>query len=211
MDSMPVPESWSAPSVLGMWIAMMAAMMLPSLAPGVWRYREAAANSGATRPALLAALVGVAYFVVWTLFGMAVLPLGTAVEAMKMQLPELARAAPVVSGAVVLMAGAFQLTTWKAHHLACCRAMPECRTFPPSARTAARDGLRIGLHCCQSCFGFVAMLLAFGIMDVRAMAVVTAAITAERLAPSGERVARATGALAVAGGLMLIARAGGLA
>jgi predicted metal-binding membrane protein len=55
------------------------------------------------------------------------------------------------------------------------------------------------------------MLLAFGIMDVRAMAVVTAAITAERLAPSGERVARATGALAVAGGLMLIARAGGLA
>ncbi len=55
------------------------------------------------------------------------------------------------------------------------------------------------------------MLLAFGIMDLRAMAVVTAAISAERLAPSGERVARATGALAVAVGLLLIARAGGIA
>jgi hypothetical protein len=48
-------------------------------------------------------------------------------------------------------------------------------------------------------------------MDFRAMAVVTAAITAERLARSGERTARATGAMAMAAGLMLIVRAGGLA
>jgi len=211
MDPMSGPWSWSAPSFLGMWVAMMAAMMLPSLAPGLWRYREASASSGATRPALFAALVGVAYFIVWTLFGMAVLPLGIAVEAVTMQLPGLARAAPVVVGAVIVMAGAFQLTRWKAHHLACCREALECSTLAPSARTAVRDGLRIGLHCCHSCFGFVAMLLAFGIMDFRAMAVVTAAITAERLARSGERIARATGALAIAAGLILIVRAGGLA
>jgi predicted metal-binding membrane protein len=211
MDPMSGPWSWSAPSFLGMWVAMMAAMMLPSLAPGLWRYREAAANSGATRPALFAALVGVAYFIVWTLFGMAVLPLGTAVEAVKMQLPGLARAAPVVVGAVIVMAGAFQFTRWKAHHLAGCREALGCSTLTPSARTAVRDGLRIGLHCCHSCFGFVAMLLAFGIMDFRAMAVVTAAITAERLARSGERIARASGALAMGAGLMLIVRASGLA
>ena len=211
MHPMSGPWSWSAPSFLGMWVAMMAAMMLPSLAPDLWRYRQAAANSGAARPALFAALVGVAYFIVWTLFGISLLPFGTAVEAVKMRLPELARAAPVVMGAVVVMAGAFQLTRWKAHHLASCREAPGCSTLPPSARTAVRDGLRIGLHCCHSCFGFIATLLAFGIMDVRAMAVVTAAITAERLAPSGERIARATGALAVAAGLILIVRAGGLA
>jgi predicted metal-binding membrane protein len=44
-------------------------------------------------------------------------------------------------------------------------------------------------------------------MDLRAMAVVAAAITAERLAPAGERVARAIGALIVTAALFLIARA----
>ena len=42
------------------------------------------------------------------------------------------------------------------------------------------------------------------------MAVVTAAITVERLAPAGERVARGTGAVVVGAGLLLIARAAGL-
>jgi hypothetical protein len=48
-------------------------------------------------------------------------------------------------------------------------------------------------------------------MDLRAMAVVTAAITVERLAPAGERVAQAIGAGFVGAGLFLIARAAGLA
>jgi len=47
-------------------------------------------------------------------------------------------------------------------------------------------------------------------MDLRAMAVIAAAITVERLAPSGERVARATGAVALGVGSLLIARAAGL-
>ncbi len=54
------------------------------------------------------------------------------------------------------------------------------------------------------------ILLVVGLMDLRAMVVVAAAVTLERLAPRGERVARATGAVAVAGGLFLIARAVGL-
>jgi hypothetical protein len=48
-------------------------------------------------------------------------------------------------------------------------------------------------------------------MDLRAMAVVAAAITAERVAPAGERVARAIGAAAAGAGLLLIARAAGIA
>lgn len=54
------------------------------------------------------------------------------------------------------------------------------------------------------------MLLVAGVMDLRAMAVVAAAITVERLAPSGERMARATGAVVIAAGLFLILRAIGL-
>jgi hypothetical protein len=44
-------------------------------------------------------------------------------------------------------------------------------------------------------------------MDLRAMTVVVAAITLERLAPAGERVARAIGVVVVGAGLFLTARA----
>lgn len=44
-------------------------------------------------------------------------------------------------------------------------------------------------------------------MDLRATAVVAAAITVERVAPAGEHVAQATGAVVVGAGLFLIARA----
>lgn len=51
------------------------------------------------------------------------------------------------------------------------------------------------------------ILLVIGVMDLRAMSAVAAAITAERLAPAGERVARATGAIVVGAGVVLIATA----
>jgi predicted metal-binding membrane protein len=79
--------------------------------------------------------------------------------------------------------------------------------LPTDAATAWRHGLRLGLHCIYGCAGFTAILLVIGIMDVRVMALVTAAITAERLAPNGERVARAIGIVVVGVGQLLIARA----
>ena len=57
----------------------------------------------------------------------------------------------------------------------------------------------------------MASFLVIGIMDLRAMAAVATVITVERLAPNGERVARAVGAVGVGSGLFLIGRAAGLA
>jgi len=81
---------------------------------------------------------------------------------------------------------------------------------PYDAGTAWRHGLRLGLHCSYDCAGLTAILLVMGVMDLRVMAVATAAITLERLAPAGERVARAIGAGVVGAGLFLLARAAGL-
>jgi predicted metal-binding membrane protein len=53
----------------------------------------------------------------------------------------------------------------------------------------------------------MAILLVIGAMDMRAMAVVTAAITAERFAPAGERVARVIGVVVVTAGAFTIVRA----
>jgi predicted metal-binding membrane protein len=205
-------QTWSgaAASFLGMWIVMMMAMMLPSLVPMLWRYREAVGRHGTTRLARLTVLVGMGYFLVWTMFGMAAFPLGVALAAIEMQQPTLARAVPIAIGVVVVMAGFLQFTAWKARHLACCRAAPG-HTLPADAGTAWRHGLRLGLHCGYCCAGLMAILLVIGIMDLRAMAAVALAIAIERLAPGGERVARAIGAVVIAGGLVLIAQASGLA
>src|SRR2546426_104249 len=205
------PWLGAAASFLGMWVVMMVAMMLPSLAPMLWRYRQAVGRTGETRLGRLTALVGVGYFFVWTVFGMAAFPLGVALAAVEMQQPALARAVPIAVGVVVLMAGSLQLTAWKARHLAYCREAPgRSGTLPADAGTAWRHGMRLGLHCSNCSAGLMAILLVIGVMDLRAMAVVAAAITVERLAPAGERVARATGAVAVGAGLFLIARAAGL-
>ncbi len=159
-------QTWlpAAASFLAMWIVMMVAMMLPSLVPTLWRYRQAGLGQ-------LTTVVGVGYFVVWTVFGMAAYPL--------------------------------------VRHLACCREAGR-DGVPADAGTAWRHGLSLGLHCSQCCVGLMAILLVIGVMNVLAMAVVAAAITVERLAPAGERVARATGAVALGAGLFLIVRAAGL-
>ncbi len=227
MGEMPMPGGWTmsmawmrmpgqtwagaAASFLGMWVVMMVAMMLPSLVPMLWRYRQAVDTTGETRLSRLTALVGVGYFFVWLVFGMAAFPLGVALAAVEMQLPALARAVPIAVAVVVLITGALQFTAWKAHHLACCREAPErWRTLRADAGTAWRHGVRLGLHCSYSCVGLTAILLIMGVMDLRAMAVVTAAVTIERLAPAGEHVARAIGAVVVGAGLLLVARAAGL-
>jgi predicted metal-binding membrane protein len=200
-----------AASFLGMWVVMMAAMMLPSLVPMLWRYRRAVGTTGQTRLGWLTAVVGLAYFCVWTVFGMAAFPLGVALATLEMQVPALAGAVPIAIGVVVVIAGALQFTAWKANHLACCRETPRhCHALRADAGTAWRHGLRLGLHCSYCCAGLTAILLVIGVMDLCAMAVVMAAITVERLAPAGERVARAIGVVIVGAGLLLIARAAGL-
>jgi predicted metal-binding membrane protein len=215
MAWMRMPEqSWpgAAASFLGMWVVMMVAMMLPSFVPMLRRYRQAVGRTRGTRLGPLTAIVGAGYFFVWTVVGMAVFPVGAALAEIEMLQPALARAAPIAVGALVLIAGALQFTAWKAYHLACCReaGLARGRTLPADARTAWRHGLRLGLHCSHCCAGPMAILLVIGVMDLRAMAVVAAAITVERLAPAGERVARTIGAVSVAAGLFLIARTAGL-
>jgi len=125
-----------------------------------------------------------------------------------MQLPAVSRAVPIAAGIGVAIAGALQFTKWKARQLACCREKSDCAAVPSTGLEAAwRHGVRLGIGCTRCCFGFMAVLLSVGIMDLPAMALVTGAVTAERLAPEGVVAHRATGAVAIGTGLILIARA----
>ena len=215
MGDMPMPGGWTmsmmwmrmpgqswmgaAASFLGMWIVMMVAMTLPSVSPALRRHRAVSSRR-------LTALVGAGYFFVWTVCGAVAFPVGVALAALEMEHPALARVVPLAVGVVVLVAGALQVTAWKARQLACCReALPPTH---PGARAAWRRGLRLGWDCVRCCAGATAILLVVGVMDLRAMLVVTLAITLERLAPAGQRIARAIGVVVVVGGVVLIARAG---
>src|SRR2546428_5825842 len=89
-------QTWlgAAASFLTTWVVMMVAMMLPSLVPTLWRYRQAGLG-------LMTLLVGVGYFVVWTVFGLAAFLLAA----------PLARAVPIAVGVVVLLAGSDRKST----------------------------------------------------------------------------------------------------
>ncbi|WP_258167660.1 DUF2182 domain-containing protein [Paraburkholderia sp. BL21I4N1] len=232
-------QTWAgvATSFIGMWTVMTMAMMLPSLVPMLWHYRRSLTNAPArsrgvstTRRDGLTALAGVAYFVVWIALGGVVFVAGAVLTALEVRFAAFSRGVPFAAGMVVLAAGAWQFSRWKTRRLAGCRRASACATLAPvsstpstpsapwiasllsaDARSAWRHGVRLGLHCCDCCAGFTAILLVSGVMDLRVMAAVTLAISAERLLPRGDRIARASGALAVGLGLITVAQAAGLA
>jgi len=224
MHDMPMPGGWGmsmmwmrmpgqtwtgvATSFIGMWLVMMIAMMMPVLAPVLWRYRSATVMQSHAHIGVLTALVGAAYFFVWALFGTIAFSAGEILTSLEMQLPQLARAVPGAIGAIVLVSGLLQFSAWKAHCLACCREIPECcEVLRADARTAWRHGLRLGIRCVHCCFGLTVILLVVGVMDLRAMALVTAAISVERLAPDGLRAARFIGAVLIVAGMFLTVHA----
>ncbi len=199
-------QGWAdtAGDFMGMWLAMMPAMMLPALMPVLARYRRALDGQfGTTRVDALTARAASGYFAVWLVQGAVVFALGAVLAALVMQYPALAERAPLAAGGLLVAAGAFQMSRWKARRLACCRSLPAHSCAPWIS------GVRLGLDCSVCCAGLTAALFVAGVMDLRAMALVTLAIGAERLAPHGERVARATGIVLFGVALWLYAGAVG--
>ncbi|WP_104012051.1 DUF2182 domain-containing protein [Burkholderia anthinoferrum] len=196
----------------GMWGAMTVTMMLPVLAPLLWRYWKRIGPRTA-QPAWRVVVAEVGYFSVWMALGALVFPIGAALTTAATRLPALARAMPFAAGAVVLAAGALQFSRWKARRLACCRhAAAHGGHLPRAAAvTAWRYGVHAAIRCAACCGNLMAVALAAGMMDLRVMAAVTVAIAAERVAPAGWRVWRIVGCGTVAGGIAMIARAAGLA
>jgi predicted metal-binding membrane protein len=202
----------AALSFIGMWAPMMIAMMLPSLAPELLRYRTRVRALGKTFGDLLAAQMGAAYFLVLIVAGALIFPLGASVASEIMRNPALARAVPISTGVVVACAGALQFTDWKARHLSCWSDGSWCAQLePPDFGTAWRQGVRLAIHCIRCFWPFMAILLAVGTMNLRAMTLLTMAITLERLVPDEIRIVRAIGAATTGTGLLMLARAALLA
>jgi predicted metal-binding membrane protein len=188
-------QTWPAAAAmfLAMWLVMMVAMMLPSLVAMLWSH-----------PTDLRGFltVGSAYFLVWTIAGIAVYPAGLALAAAEMRWPSLARAVPLAGGILLVAAGIVQLTPWKARQLGVCRN-------PMSCATSWQHGLHLGRHCALCCSPLMAALLVLGVMNLWVMLAVAIAITVERVAPRPVVWARVTGAVILAVGAVLLLHARG--
>ena len=183
--------------------------MLPSLVAMLVSHRQAlrALPSG-TGLGRSTATAAAGYFFVWALLGAAVYPFGALVVQVEMRWMAASRAVPVATGGVFLIAGAIQLSAFKARWLCRCRDATACGGMGAvSARSAWRCGLRLGLDCSVCCSTLMAILLVGGVMDVALMALVAVAITAERLSPNPRLMARAIGVLVMAAGAVRMARA----
>lgn len=224
-DAQPMPGGWTLPGAwaamcgaaspgsaaafLGMWSAMTLAMMLPSFAPALWRWRASSAAGGATQVAGggagAVAMVALGYFAVWSVVGLGAFAASLAAAAVALREAGLARVFPILGGAAVVLAGALQFSAWKARHLDACRGWAACGRGTTGLASAWRHGWRLGRHCACSCAGWTAALLVGGSTDPGAMALATIAISAERLAADGGSAARIGGAIAVGLGLAQMA------
>jgi predicted metal-binding membrane protein len=174
---------------LGVWVTMMAAMMLPSVAPMVATHAAIGGRAAATGSFVLG------YFAVWTAFGLAAYGIAA----------ELPRSSWLAAAALVV-AGLYQLTPLKEACLRRCRAPLGflAQRWRPGHVGAARLGIEHGAWCTGCCGGLMVALFALGLMSLAWMAAVALVILAEKVLPGGETVARASGlGLVVAGGALL--------
>ncbi|WP_109484133.1 DUF2182 domain-containing protein [Paraburkholderia sp. C35] len=198
-------QKWPRVAVnfIGMWIVMMMAMMLPSLAPVLWRYHEAIGKAGAMRAGGLTALAGMGYFFVWAVVGVIVFAVGAALFALVVSMPALARTMPGGASVAVMLAGIAQFSRWKLRYLSCSRALISPGGVKHGMREAWSCGMRLGTHCMFCCSGLTLVLLVNGVMNLVVMVFVTLSISVERMARWPDRVARAVGGLVLIDGVVM--------
>lgn len=159
------------------WTLMMAAMMLPSVAPLVLLYRGSR----------LALVLG--YLAVWAVAGL--LPYAAMEGGLEPALP-----------IVLALAGAYELTPLKTACLRRCRSpadflMRHYRSGP------LRLGLEHGLWCIGCCVGLMAVLVLAAAMGLGWAALIALAVFAQKALPLGEVTARLTGVGLLAGAALL--------
>src|SRR3712207_5894498 len=193
---------------IGMWAVMMVGMMLPAAAPMVLFFATFSRRSrerGHTVAPVGAFVSG--YVAVWSAFALAATTLQWALDRAALLTPHMAAISPVLGGAILVAAGVYQWTPLKDACLGLCRSPVAflMGRWRAGAGGACRMGAEHGAYCVGCCWALMALLFVGGVMDLLWVAAITLAVLAEKLAPRGGWIARATGAALVIGGAWVIA------
>ena len=200
MNMMPM-ESLGA--LVPMWLLMMAAMMLPVMAPALASYELLIPRSDATRAGWLGVLAG--YLGVWLLVAavLAAVQFGLLrsgwVDALG------APTARGFSAGLLIVVGVFQLTRIKEVCHGICHAPTAyfVGRWRPGAAGGLRMGAGLGAWCAGCCWGYMALGFAGGTMSLLWMAGATVLMVLEKLPQVGHLLLKPVGAAMIVGGFVL--------
>jgi predicted metal-binding membrane protein len=189
MDAGPGTDLGGLGWYLGIWVTMMAAMMLPSAVPAAQHVARLARS-------VPAALFAAGYLVVWTAFGLAAYGLFRVVTAFDPSWVAWDEGGPYLAGGVLVAAGLYEAMPLKERFLRLCRT------------TAGGSGLVYGLNCVGCCLGLMAALFALGVMSLLWMVVIAGVIFVEKVLPQGVRFSRVIAVALVVFGIWVAASPG---
>jgi predicted metal-binding membrane protein len=181
------------PAFVGMWMLMMAAMMLPSVAPVASMYQRSVRSY---RPLRLAGFTA-GYLLAWAGAGIPAFLLTAFVARLVHDHPAWATGVAV---AVFAACGVYQLTPLKSRCLRHCRSPLSLLLHYGSYQGALRDvraGVHHGGYCLGCCWSLMALFVVAGVMNLAAMVVLAAVVLAEKLWVHGEALSRAVGVTAL--------------
>ena len=203
----PVTLGPRLPLFLVMCVVMMVAMMLPTAAPMILTFHRVQAANRKLGDAFATTWVFVAaYLVVWAFAGLAAYIGMVAAEAAIVRVALAPAAAAQIGGAIIVVAGIYQLTPLKDVCLSKCREPLDfiVTSWRGGATSALEMGLLHGTYCLGCCWLLFVILFPLGIMNVGAMAAVTIVIFAEKTLPWPRLAPYATaGALVLYGALVI--------
>jgi predicted metal-binding membrane protein len=193
-----------------MWTVMMVAMMLPSASPMVLLYarvmRQAKSREDSQSAAAAIAAFAGGYIALWILFSLLAVTLQWMLERTGALSTLMNSRSLLLSGALLIAAGLYQLTPLKTACLKQCRtpAFFIAMHWRPGIFGAWSMGLKHGLYCVGCCAVLMLLLFVGGIMNLVWIAGLTLFVAVEKLAPFGAAAARAAAALLIACGAALI-------
>lgn len=185
-----------------MWVAMAAAMMLPTFLPALATYEDLGASGAATGRGVLALMAG--YLAVWLGFSALAAGVQMALTGAGLVTPLGQSGARWFSAALLAGAGAYQFTALKDACLSQCRQPLTffMQYWRPGPAHAAVMGLRLGAVCLGCCWALMALAFVGGTMNLAWMGLATVLMVFEKLPELGRLVTRPLGGtLIVAAGL----------
>lgn len=182
------------------WLVMMAAMMLPALAPMVVAYGRRVGSASA----LVAFATG--YLATWLLAGLLAYAAIDSVRAAGLGFLSWGTGGRFLSAAVIAGAGVYQLSRLKQEFLRrCCdRVVFFDQHLRPGAPSAVGMGVEHGLDCVGASCALMASLFALGLMSLPWMVFLAVLIGAERLLPRAARTTIAVVFVVLAIGVALV-------
>jgi predicted metal-binding membrane protein len=193
MDAGPGTDLGGLGWYVGVWVTMMAAMMLPAATPMVLIFQKVAAERKRRGQSFVPTWVFVlGYLAVWTAYGLVAYGLYRLVIHLGSDFLAWDRAGPYVAGGAIAVAGLYELTPLKSVCLHHCRSPLHfvLAGWREGGLGAFRMGVAHGAYCVGCCWGLMVVLFALGVMSLLWMAVVAALIFAQKVFPQGERLTR---------------------